>query len=240
MAKKISLYPNDADPSVHDKLLGTDSGSSKTTLNYRVGDTLALLDNTFATIQLTYRFYTDGSADETNLGVFTTDSDTIASITEIYINQYNINSDDITSLMTSIDSILPTYDVFLKIKDTTDSELYGYFKVGAIIDNTGNFTIQGSIQGGVANGDFVNGSYYFLETFFYVIQTSQPASVQQVTWTEFKAYTPKNNGDRFQITTASEAEYGGHTFGFVTMISNTQFFWENGDQDIETIIILAP
>lgn len=240
MARKISNYPNDADPTIHDKLIGTDSGSSSKTLNYRIGDTLALLDNTFATIQLTYKFHNDAVADETNLGVFTTDNDTIADITEIYLNQYNINSDDLTNLMTDIDGILPTYDVFLKIVDTTDSELYGYFKVGDILFTASGYTVQGIIQGGVANGDFLNASYYFLQTFFYVIQTSQPASVQEVTWTEFKDYTPKNNGDRFQITTVSEAIYGGHVFGFVTMLSNTQFFWENGDQDIEIITIPAP
>lgn len=155
-------YPIDTGLSLDDFLIGSDadtitSGGEKTK-NYLLRGIFSTFKTSLNLASLEFAFAGGGNPelDEQDIGYFTTNSNnTLAgAITTININKADLNSVDITSLISTISGNLSSFMLVL-YKPSAVGEIF-YFQISAVVDNTTHYTLT------VAN--FVGGNSLTDET----------------------------------------------------------------------------
>ena len=159
---RISIYSQDSDLNIADKVLGTDS-TTNTTKNFSLGSIFDLANeigavNIFDGSKYKFTTYVPGSQDP--LGVINvttndTDSITFAAITELYVSVKDAQGNSLGAYLDN------TVNDYIKIGPLQDKNVFGIFEVTAIVDyDTAYKKLTVTARG--ANGSLAANTEYFL------------------------------------------------------------------------------
>ena len=168
MGRQISKYNLDDKVELTDKVIGTESDSSKTK-NYKIEDILALQDERYLPILLAYKYADSNSSyDETVAGYFTANSDDLSLLTQLKFNKISYTGDSTTEYLRTIETLIATATYEFNLKASDNSPNYVRFLITAITEELQYFQIDGQIIVGSSSGDFNDEEKYL----FHDVKTS--------------------------------------------------------------------
>ena len=163
---RISTYSLDTNPSLDDRVIGSDFDSSnKKSVQFSFGQIQSLMSGVNSGPIIASIYAADGGeADETNAGFFTSllVDGVISTTTEIKINKTSSQSQDLTDFFTIITNYIALPDVFFRfnIKNSGDNTNFGLFEVTNVVDNTTHYTLTLTLETGAASGSFIDETTY--------------------------------------------------------------------------------
>ena len=111
-----------------------------------------------------FTFSTSTADTDPGTGTFRLNNATLASVTEIYIDNNNAGGNDITGLLDSYDDSTSTVRGVLKVAHHTSTTIYAIYSVtGSVVDGTGYRKL--TLTHIASTGTFVNGALFTLKFF---------------------------------------------------------------------------
>ena len=133
-----TAYPIDNQLSLDDFVIGSDADNLDRTRNYLLRGIFSTFKTSLNLSSIEYIFAggSNPDLDETDLGYFTTNSNNTlaAAITTIRINKSDLNSIDLTSLVTTISGNLSSFMLTL-FKPSATGQIF-YFQISASVDRS--------------------------------------------------------------------------------------------------------
>ena len=223
---RINTYPDDPNPSLNDKLLGSNFDDPEAgTVQFSVDSIRLLIDSVSAgTIVTSIYTNSEGPEDETNEGFFTTApiDGVISTTTTININKTSSSGQDLsTFLQLLIDFVaLPDTDLKVKIKNSGDNTKFGNFRVTNIVDNGLYVTMTVTIIENLGLGSFID---EVIHSFIWEFENVNATTVETVTGVNVDNADPFNpvvNGLTSDQSAAMEAANGPSALNKIATIND--------------------